>query len=97
VSGTEWTADILSTELTGVNPTLKFRIKNVPSTEIPYVMYDDVKYLLHQQHGTDIFESGPIAVNKDYREVNLVIGNVERCYFVDVETGVQEDDLFDGF
>jgi hypothetical protein len=56
-----------------------------------------VKYLLHQQHGTDIFESGSIVVNKDYREVNLVIGNVERCYFVDVETGVQEDDLFDGF
>lgn len=97
VSGTEWTADILTTELTGVNPTLKFRIKNVPSTEMPYVMYDGVKYILHQQQGTDIFETSPIVVNNECNDVDLVIGSVTRYYNVDVATGAQEDDLFDGF
>lgn len=96
VSGTEWTADMLSTELNGVNPTVKFRIKNVPSTEMPYVEYDGVKYNLNQQCG-DIFESTPVAVNTECKQVNLVIGDVTRIYYVEVETGAQEEDLFADF
>lgn len=96
VSGTEWSAEILSIELTGVNPTIQFRIKNVPSTEIPYIEYDGVKYALIQ-YGTDLFESMPIAVNENCTVVCLVIGDVMRYYNVEITTGAQEEDLFGSF
>lgn len=96
VSGTEWTADLLTVELSGANPTVQFRIKNVPSTEIPFIEYNDERYTLYQT-GTDLFESEPLAVNEQFTDVSLVIGDVIRHYKVCVATGAKEDDLFEGF
>jgi hypothetical protein len=90
----EWSADILTVELTGANPTVQFRIKNIPSIEIPYMEYNDLRYALHQI-GNDLFESEPLVLNDQSNVVSLVIGNIIRHYTVDVSTGAKEDDLFD--
>ena len=96
VSGTEWTADILTVELSGANPKVQFRIKNIPTTEIPFIEYNEGKYELHQTD-TDLFESEPIIVNEQCTNITLTIGSVLRCYEVRVASGAKEDDLFGDF
>ena len=96
VGDAEWSADILTLELNGANPIVQFRIKNIPSVEIPVLEYDGIRYALRQVNG-EIFESEPIAVNEHCDTINLVIGNVKRIYKVSITTGAQEDDLFGGF
>ncbi len=96
VSGTEWSADLLTLEISGANPTIKFRIKNIPSTEIPFIEYNNGRYALHQAN-VDLFESEPIAINEQCTVVTLVIGNVLRPYNISVSAGAEEDDLFGGF
>ena len=96
VGGTEWSADILTLELNGANPVVQFRIKNIPSVEIPVLEYDDIRYSLNQV-SDEIFESEPIAVNENCNTVSLVIGSVIRHYRINISTGAKEDDLFDGF
>ena len=96
VSGTKWSADILTVELSGANPKVQFRIKNIPSTEIPFIEYNNGRYALHQVDA-DLFESEPIAVNEQCAVVTLVIGNVLRPYNISVSAGAKEDDLFGDF
>ena len=96
VGDAEWSADILTLELNGANPVVQFRIKNVPSVEIPVLEYDGIRYALHQVNG-EIFESEPIAVNEHCDTVSLVIGSIIRPYKVSISTGAKEEDLFGGF
>lgn len=96
VGDAEWFADILTLELNGANPVVQFRIKNVPSVEIPVLEYDGIRYALHQVNG-EIFESEPIAVNEHCDTVSLVIGSIIRPYRVSISTGAKEEDLFGGF
>lgn len=96
VDNVQWTADILNLELTGANPKVQFKIKNIPAIEIPSIEYDGIRYALHQK-GNDIFESDPIAVNEQCSVVSLVIGDVIRTYNINVITGAKEDDLFSDF
>ena len=96
VSGTEWTADLLTIELSGANPTVKFRIKNIPSVEIPVVEYNGDRYGLHQV-GNEVYESDSLVVNAQTTSISLVIGNVSRIFKISVSTGAQEEDLFGSF
>lgn len=92
--GAEWSAEIMTLELSGVNPKVQFRIKNIPSTEIPLVMYNNAEYTLHQI-GQDLFESEALLLSDQDRVVSIVIGSVIRHYNVNISTGAKEDDLFD--
>lgn len=96
VSGTEWSSELLTLELTGANPTVRFRIKNIPSVEIPMVEYNGDQYSLHQIEN-DVYESAPLVVSEHANQISLVIGKIIHTYVVSVSTGVHEDDLLDGF
>lgn len=96
VNASEWSSDILTLELTGANPRIQFRIKNIPSVEIPVMEYNGIRYAL-KQINTDLFESDPIAVDEHCTNVSLIIGSVMRLYNVKITTGAKEDDLFGGF
>jgi hypothetical protein len=92
--GAEWNAEILTLELSGANPTVKFRITNIPTIDIPYLEYDGTRYALHQI-GNDLFESDALVLNDQCAAVTLAIGNVNRDFNVSISTGAKEDDLFD--
>lgn len=96
VAGTEWTADLLTTSLTGANPTVQFRIKNAPTFDIPMLEYNGVRYELRQV-GSTLYESEAIAVDEHCDDIALVIGNVIRTYKIAIITGAKEDDLFSDF
>jgi hypothetical protein len=90
----QWTADILTLELSGANPVVQFQIKNIPTTEIPVVEYNNKRYALHQT-GIDLYETDPLEIDEQCNQIILSIGSVIRPYIVSVKTGAQTNDLFD--
>jgi len=92
--GCNWTAELLTTELSGINPKAKFKIKNIPSTDKPYLDYHGIT---HELHGVsnDVYESDDLTLDANDSRIVLRIGDVVRDYHVDIQTGVKEDDLFD--
>lgn len=90
----EWTAELLTTELSGANPRLKYEIKNLPSVDIPYVLYDGKKYKLSRIDG-NIFESEPLIINPNENEVSIHIGSMSIANEIEISSGAVENDLFD--
>ncbi len=90
---TDWSAELLTTEISGANPRLQYRIKNVPTTTIPYVLYDGKPYKLHHIDG-DIFESEPLIVNREEKMVAITIGNRSIENEIEISAGAVEDDPF---
>jgi len=88
-----WTAELLTWEINGSNPKVKLKIKNIPSTEIPYIYYNGATYGLHYI-SADVYESEDLVLNANDSCLSLRIGDVERTWNVDIQTGVKEDDLF---
>lgn len=94
VNAAEWSAELLTTEISGANPVLKFRIKNLPTTDIPYAEYNGIRYNLHQSDDKEVFYTDELCVNAECRTVSITIGDVSRLYNVDISAGVVEDDPF---
>ena len=94
INAAEWTAELLTPELSGANPVARFRIIGLPSTDIPFVSYNNGQYsLLHIED--DVFETEPLCLNTDCRSISLIIGEVTRVYSIDVNVGLEEEDPFD--
>lgn len=94
INAAEWSAELLTPELSGANPVARFRIKGMPSTDIPFVSYNNGHYSL-QHIEDDVFETEPLCVDTDCRSISLIIGEVTRVYSIDINVGLEEDDLFD--
>lgn len=89
-----WDANPITWSLSGTSPRYQIEIKNLPSTDKPYILYNGIKYPLHHVNG-NIYESTELALDVTVNTVYLVVGSVEKIYKVTVSTGVEEDDLFD--
>jgi len=90
---TNWSAQLLSYEISGSNPKAQIEIKNLPSTDVPHINYNGRVYQLHHLSG-DIYETEDLILDVNCQDMSLNIGNVERPMRIKVSTGVQEDDLF---
>lgn len=92
-ANTNWSAKLITLELNGSNPRVRFDIKNLPSVESPTVRYNGMDYKLKLIAGT-VYESDALALDANANLITLQIGNVSQSYQVLVDTGAQEDDLF---
>ena len=97
VNAAEWSAQLLTDEVSGANPVLTFRIKNLPTTDIPYAEYNGKRYGLHQSDDKEVFYTDALCVDAGCQKVSITIGDVIRVYNIHVSAGAVEDDLFDGF
>lgn len=91
---TNWSAQLLTYEISGSYPRAQIEIKNLPSTENPYINYNGKTYNLHHL-SNDIYETDDLILDKNCQELTLSIGEIERPMRIKVSIGVQEDDLFD--
>lgn len=89
-----WKALLITNQILAVTPTLKFEIKGLTNDIEPYIRYNNKSYSLHKNDG-DIFESNRIDVIKDESIVELIIGNSSEEFSIDINLGVEEDDLFE--
>lgn len=92
-AATTWASGIKETEISGADPHLRFTIKNLPSLDIPYVTFNNVRYELHKI-GPDTYETDPLQLEGEATDVALWVGNISRIYHVKINTGIQTDDLF---
>lgn len=92
-AATTWSSSIKETEISGADPHLRFTIKNLPSLDIPFVTFNNVRYELHKI-GPDTYESDPLHLDGNAADVALWVGSVSRIYHVKINTGVQTEDLF---
>lgn len=90
---TNWSAQLLTYEISGSNPRAQIEIKNLPSTDVPRINYNGRVYQLHHLSG-DVYETEDLILDVNCQDMSLSIGNVERPMRIKVSTGVQEDDLF---
>ena len=91
---TNWSFNLLTCEISGSNPRIQFEIKNMPSAEVPYVLYSGVKYNVHHLSG-DTYETDDIILNANILDFTLHIGGIVRPMKIKVTTGIQEEDPFD--
>ena len=90
---TNWSAQLLTYEISGSNPKAQIEIKNLPSTDVPRVNYNGRTYQLHHLSG-DVYETDDLILDANCQDLSLSIGNIDRPMKIKVSTGVQEDDLF---
>ena len=90
---TNWSAQLLTYEISGSNPKAQIEIKNLPSTDVPHVNYNGKVYQLHHLGG-DVYETDDLILDANCQDMSLHVGDVERPMKIKVSTGVQEEDLF---
>jgi len=84
---------LLTPDVRATEPRVKFSIKNIPSTDVPYVTYNNVKYSMHCISG-DVFETEDMILDEKITDLKLTIGDVEKVVKIHISTGVVENDLF---
>lgn len=86
-------AKILENDISATSPFVNYIIKGISSIDVPTVVYNDVTYSLHRTKG-DIFESERLNLVATASKIVLVIGDYKQTDSLNINIGVQEDDLF---
>lgn len=92
-AATDWSAELLTLEVNATEPRVKFAIKNLPSTDVPFITYNNTRYKMHHI-SNDVYESDDMILDANVTDVILTIGDVENVVKIKISTGVVEDDLF---
>lgn len=92
-AATDWSAELITPEINATEPRVKFAIKNLPSTDVPFITYNNTRYKMHHV-SNDVYESDDMILDANVTDVILTIGDVENVVKIKISTGVVEDDLF---
>ena len=92
-AATDWSAELITPEINATEPRVKFAIKNLPSTDVPFITYNNTRYKMHHV-SNDVYESDDMILDANVTDVILTIGDVENVVKIQISTGVVEDDLF---
>lgn len=92
-TASNWSFHLLTNEISGANPRLRFEIKNMPSADVPYVLYNGIKYNVHHQNG-NVYETEDIMLEANVTDFKLQLGGIVRSMKIKVTTGIQEEDPF---
>ena len=92
-AATDWSAELITHEINATEPRVKFAIKNLPSTDVPFITYNNTRYKMHHV-SNDVYESDDMILDANVTDVILTIGDVENVVKIKISTGVVEYDLF---
>ena len=95
-NASNYSARLLVDEVSSVNPVLKYAIKGLSSIDVPRVEYNGAEYALHRSAG-DTFESERLMLVDTATKATLTIGTFKHTDILKINTGAQEDDLFNDF
>ena len=86
-------AKLLDNDISANSPIVKYIIKGVSSIDTPTVGYNGVTYSLRRTKG-DTFESERLNLVATASKIVLKIGDYKQTDSLNINIGVQEDDLF---
>lgn len=84
---------LITNEVSGVNPRIQFDIKNMPSIDTPFVLYNGIKYRVRHV-SDDRYETEDITLDGNITNFTFLLGEFTHPFNVKVTTGIQEEDLF---
>lgn len=93
-NASHYTAQLKTAEIAANNPVVDYIIKGLSSIDTPYIIYNGVEYALHKVNG-NTYASERLNLVDTSTMVTLCIGEFKQTDKLSVNTGVQEDDLFD--
>ena len=84
---------MLEKDITANSPVVKYTIAGISGIDNPTVEYNGASYSLHRTKG-DTFESERINLVATVSKIVLKIGDYKQTDSLNINIGVQEDDLF---
>ena len=92
-NASNFSAKLLENDISATSPFVKYIIKGISSIDVPTVIYNDVTYSLYRTKG-DMFESERLNLVATASKIVLVIGDYKQTDSLNINIGVQEEDLF---
>jgi hypothetical protein len=90
---TSYSVSLLSKEISGSSPVIRYRITGMTGNVIPYIMYNEKRYeLSYDVDNVYVSDSLNLIVNKQM--IELHIGNHVESAKININLGAEEDDLF---
>lgn len=89
-----YSAKLQSNEIVASNPVVKYAIKGLGSIDTPFVTYNGADYRLHRTDGY-VYESERLNLVNTSTRITLRIGDFKQIDDLSINTGVQENDLFE--
>jgi len=89
-----WVATLLTKEITGTNPIVKYNIKGIINSDIPYVIYNNKRYELNLQE-VNTYYSERLTLIDGVNNIKLCIDSYTFSSQIKINLGAEEDDLFD--
>ena len=89
-----WTAILLTHELSESAPIIKYKIKGVSTVDDIRVAYNGKEIKL-KPTGDNIYESSSLTLTSATNEVVLKINDKQQIDHIEVKLGAEEEDLFD--
>lgn len=93
-NATNYTASLISRDISGANPILKYNIKGLFVGDTPYVLYNGNRYELNFQEDNTFFSDRLIFVASE-NIVELHIGSYVLSSQININFAAEEDDLLD--
>lgn len=90
-----WVAELLTPDVSGASPHLRFSIRGVRRGASLSAEYGGRQYSLRGGEG-DVFSCGPLVVNPAVDVVRIVVDGVRQEFKVRISSGATEDNLFPG-
>lgn len=88
-----WAAELINNEISGTNPVLHFAIRGLSLSDTPYIVYNNKRYELSK--GTNgNYISSHLNLVENITNVSLYIGYEFQSFQLQINLGVEEDDLF---
>lgn len=90
----EYKISLITSNILGSNPVVRFSIKGLSSIDSPKVRYNNCIY--HLNHISDnTYESVKLDLEQSITKIDVIIGNYEESFDIDINLGAQEADIFD--
>lgn len=89
-----YSAILLTTEISGTEPFVKYTINGLTENNVPHIIYNGKRYELYK--GNDnIYSSNRLLLVEGENSITLKIGSFSQTSQVTINLGAKEDDLFD--
>jgi hypothetical protein len=93
-NATNYSVSLVSKEISGTNPIVKYTIKGLSINDTPFVIYNGKHYELNTQDGTTYF-SERLNLIASENSIELHIGSYNYSAQININLGAEEDDLLD--
>ncbi len=93
-NATNFSAQLHNNEISASSPVVTYTIKGLSSIDVPVVIYNGVEYILKKKSDSS-YESERLNLVDTATAITLKIGQFKQQDILNINTGIDEDNLFD--